>query len=263
VSGERELVAAAGLGWSTGRRRILGPLDLAVRAGECLVVVGPNGAGKTRLLRLLAGLLAPSAGSLTWRGEPYAVLSRRELARRVAYVPQDRPDRVPLTVEQLVLQGRFPHLRGLRLAPRAEDFAAVERALERTGTRRLRGEPMDRLSGGERQAAFIAAALAQEAPLLVLDEPTTHLDPRHQLEVAGLVAGLARDEARAVVLATHDLTLACLVGERIVALRDGAVLAEGPPAELVRPELLGRLFEAPFAVLEAGGRPVPILELPR
>jgi iron complex transport system ATP-binding protein len=257
---EAPLVTARALTWDAGGRRVLGPLDLEVRAGERLVLVGPNGAGKTTLLRLLAGLVEPTAGSIAWGRESYAGLGRRELARRLAYVPQDRPDRLPLTVEQLVLQGRFPHLRGYRLAPRREDFEKVERALEMAGTSGLRARGMDELSGGERQAVFIAAALAQEARLLVLDEPTTHLDPRHQREVAELVVRLTREGGRAVVLATHDLALAGQVGERVIALRDGEVHADGAPSVVLRPEVLDRLFATRFHVLEVGGRPVPVPE---
>jgi len=261
VNGSRPLVVARGVTWEVGGRRIVGPLDLEVEGGGCLVIVGPNGAGKTTLIRLLTGLLAPSAGELAWRGEPYRGLGRRALARRIAYVPQIRPARVPLSVEEVVLLGRHPHLGRFQLAPRPEDYAAVAEALDRVGIGELRRRPVDELSGGERQSVYIAAAFAQQAELLVLDEPTTHLDPRHQAEVASLLARLARRGDRTVVAASHDLTFAALVADRLVALAGGRVVADGTPAEILRPEVLEGLFGSRFEIVGSAERPVPVLRL--
>jgi iron complex transport system ATP-binding protein len=255
------LLTARGLAWRAGARTLLGPLDLDIQAGECLMVVGPNGAGKTTLLKLLTGLLPPAAGEIRYRGRSFADLSRRERARHIAYVPQVRPSSVPLTVHEVVLLGRYPHLAPLQLAPRSEDFAAVEAALSVVGIGELRQRPLDELSGGERQAVYIAAALAQEAEMLVLDEPTTHLDARHQREVAALLLKLARESGRTVVAATHDLNLASLLGDRLLALAGGRTLAVGSPAEILRPELLAELFGTGFEVVRGGSRPVTLLEL--
>jgi ABC-type cobalamin/Fe3+-siderophores transport system ATPase subunit len=255
------LLSARGLTWGTRARTILGPLDLDVFRGECLAVVGPNGAGKTTLLRSLTGLLAPSAGEISYAGRPFKSLSRRQIARRIAYVPQIRPARVPLRVEEIVLLGRYPHLSTLQLAPRAEDFAAVDEALRVVGIEELRGRPVDELSGGERQAVFIAAALAQAAELLVLDEPTLHLDARHQRDLAALLLRLKEGTDHTVVLATHDLNLASLLGDRLLALAGGQVIATGTPAEILRPELLDRLFRARFEIVRGGERPVTMLDL--
>lgn len=256
-----QVLAARGLEGHLGGRRIVGPLELELAAGDHLAVVGPNGAGKTTLLRLLAGLLPPAAGSLTFRGQAYRDLGRRELARRVAYVPQLRPLSVPLAVEDVVLLGRYPHLGRFQLSPAARDFAAVAEALERVEIAHLRGRMLDRLSGGERQAVYIAAALAQEAEVLVLDEPTAHLDPRHQRDVALLLARLRQEGGRAVIVATHDLNLASLVADRVVAIKGGELLAEGSPGELLAPAALTRLFDAPFELVRGGERPVTLLEL--
>ncbi len=255
------LVRLAGAGWSVASRTILGPIELEVEPGECLVVVGPNGAGKTTLLRLVSGLIEPSMGTVFWQRTPLSALTRRELAQRIAYVPQLRPARIPLSVGQLVLLGRYPYMSRFQLAPGSNDFDAVERALGQVGLERHRDRPVDELSGGERQAVFIAAALAQEAELLVLDEPTTHLDPRHQREIAALIRRFNREHGRTVLTATHDLNFASLIADRVVALRDGEVLACEPPASAMRPELLERLFEAPFEVVRAGERPMTVLEL--
>jgi iron complex transport system ATP-binding protein len=255
------LLAARGLVWEAGGRTVLGPLDVEVLRGECRVVVGPNGAGKTTLLRCLTGLLRPTSGELFWEGRPFSSLSRRGIARRIAYVPQIRPSRVPLRVEEVVLLGRYPHLSALQLAPRREDFEAVEAALALVGIEELRRRPIDELSGGERQAAYIAAALAQEAELLVLDEPTIHLDARHQSELAGLLLRLKAESGRTVVIATHDLNLASLLGDRLLALSSGRVLASGTPAEVIAPEVLERLFRARFEIVRGGERPVTLLRL--
>jgi len=257
----RPLLSARGLEWRAGGRTILGPLDLDVIHGECLAVVGPNGAGKTTLLRLLTGLLRPFRGELRFGESSFAALSRREVARRIAYVPQIRPARVPLKVEDVVLSGRYPHLSTLQIAPRARDFAAVKEALAVVGIEELRGRTVDELSGGERQAVYIAAALAQESDLLVLDEPTIHLDARHQRDLAALLLRLKADADRTVVLATHDLNLASLLGDRLLALAEGRALAIGPPREIVRPDVLERLFQARFEIVRSGERPVTLLDL--
>ena len=258
---EAKQLSIRGAGWDVAGRAILDSIDLQLESGECLVVVGPNGAGKTTLLRLMAGLLQPSRGQLFWGQTPYAEMARKELARRIAYVPQSRPLQVPLTVEQLVLLGRYPYLSPFRWAPRDVDFAAVSRAMELAGVTDLRLRRLEELSGGERQSAYIAAALAQEAEVLILDEPTTHLDPRHQRQIASLVLKLNREEGLGVVLATHDLNFAAMLAHRIVALLEGRVAGDGPPGELLRPEKLTEIFQAPFTVIREGARPVTLLEM--
>ena len=224
----------------------LGPIDLEIAAGESLALVGPNGAGKTTLLRCLAGLRAPSGGAVAHRGRDFAGLSRRELARRIAYVPQVRPASVPLTVREAVELGRYPHLSPFQLAPSAADHRAVDRALAAAGIEEFAARPLDELSGGERQMAWIAAALAQGAEVLILDEPTTHLDPRHQRDVAGLLHRLHREEGTTVLFATHDLDLAGLLGDRVLALRAGRIQTLGPPREVLAAGPLAALFDAPF-----------------
>jgi iron complex transport system ATP-binding protein len=224
-------------------------------------VVGPNGAGKTTLLRLLAGLLPPTEGEIEIGGRPFGELSRRRVARSIAYVPQIRPARVPLSVEQVVLLGRYPHLDRLQLAPSREDYRAVGRALEEVDIEAIRYRPLDELSGGERQAVYIAAALAQEAELLLLDEPTTHLDPRHQREIVELLHRLHGRGGRTVVAATHDLNLAAVTADRVLALRQGLALACGPPRDILDAGVLQELFEAPFEVLERGGRRLALLDM--
>lgn len=257
---EGVLLAAHGIGWEADGHPILADLDLEVLTGECLAVVGPNGAGKTTLLRLLVGLLDPSSGSLSWEKTAYSDLTRREIAQRIAYVPQSHPLRIPLTVEQMVLLGRYPYLSALRVAPREGDYRAVAKALELAGIEDLRRRPLAELSGGERQSVYIASALAQEAELMVLDEPTTHLDPLHQREVASLLGRLNQQAGLSVVVATHDLNFASLLADRILALRKGTAVACETPAEMLSASRLAEVFGAPFSVVRGGERPLTLLE---
>jgi iron complex transport system ATP-binding protein len=255
------ILEARDVEWVVGERRIVGAVDLEVAHGECLTIVGPNGAGKTSVLRLIAGLQKPTGGEVLLEGTSLTALARREVARRVAYVPQLRPNRIPLTVEQMVLLGRYPHWKRQKIAPTIEDFAVVREALDRVGLESLAGRRMDRLSGGEQQGVFLAACLAQQAETLVLDEPTTHLDPRHQRDVAALILGLSREASRTIVCATHDLNFASLIADRIVGLRDGLITASGPPAEMLDPLALQRLFDARFETVSGGDRPMTVLRL--
>jgi iron complex transport system ATP-binding protein len=259
--GRETVLATEDLAWVVRGRPIVAGVDLVVERGECIAVVGPNGAGKTSLLRLMSGLTRPTSGRVVLANDPLESLPRREIARRLAYVPQLRPNRIPLTVEQMVLLGRYAHWTGRRMAPTVDDFEAVRRALERVGLETLRHRRMDRLSGGEQQGVFLAACLSQESEILVLDEPTTHLDPRHQRDVAALIVGLSRESDRTIVCATHDLNFASLVADRIIGLRDGRVEASGPPAEVIEPTILERLFGARFAIFSGGPRPMTVLDL--
>ena len=263
MAGGDAILTAREVGWSVDGESILAPIDLALERNECLAVIGPNGAGKTTLLRLLAGLLTPAGGDLSWKGENYGALTRRQMARHIAYVPQVRPATIPLTVEQMVVLGRFPHLSAWQMAPGADDLDRVDSALSTVGLESLRQRPMDTLSGGERQAVFIAAALAQEAEALLLDEPTTHLDARHQLEVAALLEAVRRSGRHSIVLSTHELNLAARLADRVLALRNGSVVACGPPGEVLRPDRLAEIFDAPFSVVHAGDRPQVLLRLDR
>jgi ABC-type cobalamin/Fe3+-siderophores transport system ATPase subunit len=258
---EPPLLVARDLSWGPGDQPVVGPLALTLSRGEAVAVVGPNGAGKTTLLRMLAGVFAPVTGTVAWHGEELAALSRRELARRLAYLPQQRPLSIPLSVERFVLLARYPHQRGPLRGPGDRDFTAVAAALERVGLEGLGSRLMDTLSGGERQRALIAAALAQEATVWLLDEPTTHLDPGHQREVAALLEGLYRDGGHTLILATHDLNLAGHLARRVVALREGRIAADGPAQEILSPEALLELFGAPFQVTSQGGRRKVWLEL--
>ncbi|HET7875081.1 MAG TPA: ABC transporter ATP-binding protein [Methylomirabilota bacterium] len=211
-----------------GRMFQIRDLSLSVAPGEIFGVIGPNASGKTTLIRLLSRVLVPNRGEITVGGESLMRLTAREVARRVAVVPQDAPQGFPFTVEELVLMGRFPHAPG-RFFESAEDRAAAREAMAATGVLDLREEPFDRLSGGERQRAMLARALSQRPRLLVLDEPTSHLDLRYQAECVGLLRRLNRSSGLTVVLVSHDLNLAAEVSDRLLLLAAGAAVRVGPP----------------------------------
>ncbi|WP_229686417.1 ABC transporter ATP-binding protein [Longimycelium tulufanense] len=216
-------------------------MDVSVRAGDWLALVGRNGCGKTTLLRVLAGLQRPRAGEVRLGGDDLRRLSRRSVARRLAVLPQAMPAVPGLTVRQLVRQGRYA-VRGPLGMLRAGDDEAVRRALAETGVGAHADTPVDRLSGGERQRVRLALALAQDAPVLLLDEPTTYLDVRHQLEVLDLVTRLRAERGLTVVAVLHDLAQAARFADHVLALRDGRVHADGPATEVVDSDLLAEVF---------------------
>lgn len=210
---------------------VLSGVELTFAAGEITVLLGPNGSGKTTLLRTLLGLQPPLGGEILIGGRPLGEMTGRERARTMAYLAQSRP--VPnIRAGQMVLHGRFPHLSYPRRY-RPEDYAAVEKAMERAGALSLRDRLLPQLSGGERQRVYLAMALAQETPIVFLDEPTTYLDVGRQLEVMEMAAALAR-EGKAVVAVLHDLSLALRAAHRVVVLNGGRVVCAGPPEEIYR-----------------------------
>ncbi|QIK67767.1 ABC transporter ATP-binding protein [Nocardioides sp. HDW12B] len=220
-----------------GERTVVDAVDLTVPDGKVTVVVGANACGKSTLLRGLARLLRPHDGTALLDGQAVHRLPTREVARRLAVLPQGPvvPDGV--TVADLVARGRHPH-RGAFRRWGAEDEAAVAEALTLTGTDGLAERVVDELSGGQRQRVWLAVALAQRTDLLLLDEPTTFLDLTHQVEVLDLLLDLNRDRGTTVVMVLHDLTLAARYSDHLVAVRDGRVHAAGPPAEVVTERLV-------------------------
>ncbi len=235
-------------------RLVLDGCDASVRAGALVAVVGPNGAGKSTLLRVLAGLLRPSGGAVHIDGADLASLSRAEIARRVAVVPQLFDTLFPFTVREVVALGRTARLRAFgRLSP--TDTAAVERALGALGLGALADRRIDHVSGGERQRAVLAMALAQETGALLLDEPTVHLDPGHQLATVGLLRRLASERGLAVLAVMHDLNLAALA-DRVVVLAAGRVVRAGAPAEVIDERMVREVFGPGWRVRHDGDRPV-------
>lgn len=220
---------------------VIGDLSLDVLDGAITSIIGPNGCGKSTLLRSLARLMQPRGGVVVLDGQAIHSQPTKDVAKRLCLLPQQPDAPEAITVEDLVHRGRYPH-QSLLQPPSEKDREAVERALELAGVADLRKRPVDELSGGQRQRAWIAMALAQETPLLLLDEPTTYLDIAHQQEVLHLVRRLNCEEGRTVVLVLHDINNAAQVSDRVVAMNDGQIVAEGAPGQVLTPELLERVF---------------------
>jgi iron complex transport system ATP-binding protein len=256
VSGADPILEVSGLSGGYGRGDIVHEIDLQVRAGERLAIVGPNGAGKSTLLRLVTGLLAPSAGEIRVAGQPLRSLSRETIARRIAVVPQLASLPFSARVEEVVALGRLPYEDPLRGSGPA-DRAAVSAAIDRVGLGRLVGRDARELSLGEHQLVLLAVAVAQAAPIVILDEPTVHLDIRHQVEVMDLLADLNTREGRTIIAVLHDLHLAARTLPRIVVLDHGRLVADGPPAEALDGDRIRDVFGVDPAVMPEGPWSLP------
>ncbi|HAF11168.1 MAG TPA: hypothetical protein DCK98_13950 [Chloroflexi bacterium] len=247
-------LVARSLAAGYGSRAVLRGVDLTFEPGTLVALVGPNGAGKSTLLRALAGLIRPTAGAATLDGIDIATLSRAALAARVAVVPQAFDTLFPFTVREIVTLGRTARL-GLFARPTARDVAAVARAIDEQDLAPLLDRRLDALSGGERQRVVVAMALAQESDVLLLDEPTAHLDPQHQLGTLRRVAALARARGVVVLAVLHDLNLATLA-DRVVVLDAGRVVADGPPATALAAAVVTRVFGPGLTIAQLSGRTV-------
>jgi iron complex transport system ATP-binding protein len=241
-------LAASRIACGYGERIVLQDFDLVAEPGTVTALLGSNGAGKSTALRGMARLLPPRAGHVTLDGEDVWRLPRRSFARQVAFVSQETDAAWSVTVEQLVLLGRAPH-RGWLLPYTADDREALRTALRRVDLEDFAARPLDSLSGGERRRAMVARALAQDARVLLLDEPGAHLDLRHHLELFDLLRRLTREQGIAVVLSLHDLNLASLFADRAVLLSQGRTLAQGSCAEVLTPELIERAFGVPVETI--------------
>lgn len=261
--GPASTLEARGLSVALGGKVIVRDVDLQLQPGRVTALVGQNGSGKSTLLRALARVLPAHAGSVQLDGQDIHALPSREVARRLAYLPQASAASAGMTVRSLVELGRMPHLGRFGFL-RGDDHAAVAWALEATELTRYSDRRVDTLSGGERQRAWLAVALAQRARLLLLDEPTTYLDVRHQLDVLALVRDLNRDAGLTVCWVLHDLNAAAAFSDDIVWLREGRVLASGASDELMTPELIRDTFdfEATIVPDPRTGRPVCLPALP-
>ena len=251
------LVSVRGLAFDYGRRFRLEDVSFDLAGGEILGVIGPNGSGKTTLVRLLSKVHEPERGEIRLGGVPLRDLPRRALARQVAVVPQDLRLAFPLSVEELCLMGRHPHAEG-RFFEGPEDLAKARTAMTLAGVLDLRAAPLETLSGGERQRALLARALAQEPRVLLLDEPTSHLDLRHQRDIVGLLRHLSRDRGVAILLVSHDLNLSAEVADRLLLLSGGRVARLGGPAEVFDEAMLGAAYGCPVRVETSpvSGRPI-------
>jgi iron complex transport system ATP-binding protein len=259
-------LAAEDLRLAYDDRVVVDGLDLTLTDGSFTAIVGPNGCGKSTLLRALGRLLRPASGQVLLDGRSIARTPTREVARVLGLLPQTPVAPAGLTVADLVARGRHPHQSWLRQWSR-EDEAVVAEALRWTDMADLGDRPVDELSGGQRQRAWISMALAQETDLLLLDEPTTYLDLSHQIDVLELVARLHAERGRTIVVVLHDLNLAARYAQRLVAMRDGVLVASGTPHEVLTERLLADVFDLEARVVPdpVAGTPmvVPVRRLPR
>lgn len=250
------ILRVSGISAGYGEKAVLRHVDFALRAGECAALLGPNGSGKTTLLRALSGVLVPQAGSIELLGHPLSALTPRQRARMVAVVPQRGQLPQGLTARQMVLLGRFAHIGWLGAYSR-EDYTAADSALDETGAATLAHRRLTELSGGELQRVLLARALAQQSPLLLLDELAAGLDWARMVELFDLLER-RRAAGACVLMAVHDCNLAALYATRLMGLKGGNLVFDGPVAKVFTEENLGALYNIPISVL-----PHPQLGLPQ
>ena len=228
--------------YAPGAPLVVDGVTVRLEHGALVGILGPNGSGKTTLLRLLSGTRRPSSGRVRLGDRPLDTLSRREVAQQIAVVPQETELAFEYTAIEIVLMGRHPHL-GVFTVEGPTDIRIAQEALEATGTRHLEQRMFHELSGGEKQRVVIAAALAQSADLLLLDEPTASLDLGYQLDISSLLRRLNHDHRVTMAISTHDLNLAASICRELVMMRDGHVIAAGPTAEVLTPEHVKALYD--------------------
>lgn len=234
-------LAADGLAVGYDQREIIHDLSVRIPTGKITVIVGANACGKSTLLKTLARLLKPSRGTVLLDGKSIQQIPTREVATKLGLLPQSPTAPEGITVADLVGRGRYPRTRWIRQWSR-EDDAAVAEAMTSTDVLSIADRPIDELSGGQRQRVWIAMALAQETDILLLDEPTTFLDLTHQFEVLDLLVDLNKSEDRTIVLVLHDLNQACRFGDHLIAMKDGAIVAEGNPSQVITEEVVQDVF---------------------
>ncbi|HLT98148.1 MAG TPA: ABC transporter ATP-binding protein [Burkholderiaceae bacterium] len=252
--GTRELA----LGY--GERKVINGLTVEIPPGKVTAIVGPNGCGKSTLLAGLARILAPRSGAVLLDGRDINTLATREVAHKLALLPQDASAPDGLTVEELIQFGRQPY-RSLMRQWSPKDAEIVQAALHATQLQALADRPLDALSGGQRQRAWIAMTVAQDTPLLLLDEPTSALDLGHQIEVLELVRELSR-KGKTVVMVIHDLPSACRYADHLIAMHQGEIIAEGRPADIVTEALVERLYGVRCTLLHEPGTGAPLIVNP-
>jgi iron complex transport system ATP-binding protein len=228
---------------------VLRGLSTGIAAGEFVALVGPNGAGKSTLLKIMAGLIQGYKGSVEFRGKALPQWTPRELAKRIAFVPQETHVVFPFTAGEIVMMGRLPH-RSRTIFDSPRDVDRSREALELTDTADLASKSFNQLSGGERQRVVLASALAQDPEVLLLDEPTVFLDLKHQMQFYDILERLNGERGLTIVSVTHDVNLAARYARRMIAMRSGIFVADGSPAEVLTPQHLYEIFEINAAVLE-------------
>ena len=243
-----------------GDKLILDDVSFNVCEGEYLSIIGPNGAGKTTLLKLVANILKNQTGDISICGKRLTAYDQKTLAKLISYVPQGAGALFPFTVYEFVMMGRYPHLSSFTPIS-SDDKDAVDKALALTDTSEFAKHNVNTLSGGERQKVFIAAALAQGASIMLLDEPTTFLDPRRQAEIGAILKNINRESGITIVSVTHDINSAISSSDKLIALKNGQLVFSGSPAELMSQGRLEDIFDISFLFANHPGRNLPVLFL--
>lgn len=241
-----------------GERRVLNEVSLEVRSGEVVALIGPNGAGKSTLIRAVSGVIPVRGGRIQVNNTDVTTLSSMQRARQISVVPQAVSLPPAFTVWETVLLGRTPHLNFLGQTS-AADEALASQALEQVDMFQLRESRMDQISGGEQQRVLLARALTQAAPILLMDEPTTHLDLRHQIDLLKLITAQARAKGLTVLTALHDLNLASLFADRIAIIENGQLCVAGNPTETLTSEILGSVYGVPVSVVRHPQSGAPLI----
>lgn len=245
---QHAMLEAQSLAIAYGKHLVIPDISLKISQGQITALVGPNGSGKSTLLKAFARIIHPRAGKIYLNGRAIAHLPTREVAQQLAILPQGPTAPEELTVRELVEQGRYSHAGPLRML-HEQDHMAIHQALVQTNTIQFRHRRLDSLSGGERQRVWIALALAQATPILLLDEPTTFLDVGHQIEVLDLVQQLHREHGKTIMLVLHDLNQAARYSHRILVLDRGHIVADGPPRDVLTSSLLADVFHVQAHIL--------------
>ncbi len=231
------------------KRRLLSDINFSVLTGEHLCITGPNGAGKSTLLRTLNAMMPLSQGEIYLQQQPLQRYSKKHIARQISYVPQNSGRALPFVVEDFLRMARYPHVHWLS-SWQQSDQTALENALEITGCQPFRHRQMMTLSGGECQKVMIAAALAQDTPIILLDEPTSFLDPHHQAEVQQLIKNLHRQHGKTIIEVTHDINHAGQNADRVMALKDGQLIWLGQAKQFLKNPLLQTLYQQDFVFVQ-------------
>jgi len=252
------LLNASNVSFAYGDRAVLPDVSLELFAGEVVSLLGPNGSGKSTLLRVLLGTLRAANGAISWNGRDLRAWPRRALARFVAYLPQSPVADDEETVTDVLRKGRAPYWGSFGLESE-HDLQVVSQVATQLQLHDLLRRPMAELSGGQRQRVFIGRCLVQEPKALLLDEPNTYLDLRHQVELGMLLKSLSRDRGIAVLMASHDINLAAAMSDRLVLLSNGSVAANGAPAEVLRPAVFGEVYGLPLRRVEPVPGGIPLL----
>jgi iron complex transport system ATP-binding protein len=258
MAADETLIDVRNLSFAVRGRRILEDISLALHRRERVALLGPNGAGKTTLLKCLTRLYSDWTGRVSVGGKALQAYRQRDLARWISYVPQADRCAAPFTVDEFVKMGRYPYTGPFSVLSEA-DHRAIEQAFELTDTNIFRDRPLHTLSGGERQMVLVTAALAQEARILLLDEPTVFLDPRHEQDICMILARANREQEIAILMVTHNINLATMTSDRIIGMKAGRVVFTGTSGQFMTNAVLERIYDKTFQFVDHPQTGVPIV----